>query len=151
MDENDVLCALIGLSGALNNNGKTKNTDMVTAMAIVSSDYETAVEHIHQEKFQISPGCATCMNPCGNTSDADKESLKLDDPDTGNLKKEIYKELKIIAQNFLNKKEKDDKNPEIELPEVFYRGISYIGYDVSAVSYEKLLKEIIDVKTGNSY
>ncbi len=142
MDETDVLCALIGLSGALNNNEKTENTDNVSAGAIVSRDYDMSVKRVHAEKFKISPGCATCVNPCGNTSDADRKTLNFDDPDTGNLKKEIYDELKIIAQNFLNKKEKDDKNHEIELPEVFYRGISYIGYDVSRASYEKLLKEI---------
>ncbi len=66
-----ILSALIGLCGAVSNNGKTENTDRLVLDAILSKEPKDAVRRIHEEKYRISPDCASCPAPCGNTSDGD--------------------------------------------------------------------------------
>ena len=70
-----IISALIGLVGAVSNNGKTEQTDRVIREAFLclkdAGSEEEMVQKIHAEKFIIAPDCATCLNPCGNTSDYD--------------------------------------------------------------------------------
>ena len=63
----EILSALIGLAGAINNNGKTSDTDAIVRKALLSPGV-SVVEEIHREKYRISPNCETCPSPCGNTS-----------------------------------------------------------------------------------
>ena len=46
-----ILSALIGLCGAVSNNGKTENTDRLVLEAILSKEPEDAVRRIHEEKY----------------------------------------------------------------------------------------------------
>ena len=75
MQGDSIISALIGLVGAVSNNGKTEQTDSVIREAFLclkdADSEEEMVQKIHAEKFIIAPDCATCLNPCGNTSDYD--------------------------------------------------------------------------------
>lgn len=75
MQGDRIISALIGLVGAVSNNGKTERTDSVVREAFLrltdGDSEEETVQKIHAEKFAIAPDCATCLNPCGNTSDCD--------------------------------------------------------------------------------
>ena len=75
MQGDSIISALIGLVGAVSNNGKTEQTDSVIREAFLcltdAGSEEEMVQKIHAEKFIIAPDCATCLNPCGNTSDYD--------------------------------------------------------------------------------
>lgn len=75
MQGDSIISALIGLVGAVSNNGKTEQTDRVIREAFLcltdAGSEEEMVQKIHAEKFIIAPDCATCLNPCGNTSDYD--------------------------------------------------------------------------------
>lgn len=75
MQGDRIISALIGLVGAMSNNGKTERTDSVVREAFLrltdGDSEEETVQKIHAEKFAIAPDCATCLNPCGNTSDCD--------------------------------------------------------------------------------
>lgn len=80
MQGEKVISALIGLTGAVANNGKTEHTDQVVREAVLqlsdSSREAELVEKIHTEKHRIAPDCATCTHPCGNTSDYEIEKLR---------------------------------------------------------------------------
>ncbi len=75
MQGDSIISALIGLVGAVSNNGKTEQTDSVIREAFLclkdADSEEEMVQKIHAEKFAIAPDCANCLNPCGNTSDYD--------------------------------------------------------------------------------
>lgn len=128
-----ILSALIGLTGAIGNNSKTKNTDKVVKAAILATDPENWVEELHKEKFTISPNCRTCKSPCGNTSDYELEKFDQWTSRQSQLKEQIMDELQRIAKIIDEGK---------ELPDVIYRAISYIGYDLQEDTYLKLLEEM---------
>lgn len=127
------LSALIGLCGAVGNNGKTENTDAIVREALFCAEDFDLRSKIQQEKFEISPNCATCTFPCGNTSDFPMEAFDLWDENQCLLKEEIYKEILRIMKTV---------QPDGVLPDVIYKAISYIGYDLSESSHRKLLEEL---------
>ena len=75
MTGDKVISALIGLVGAVSNNGRTEQTDEVIREAFLHlrepDRDEDMVRQIHAAKNVIAPDCAVCKNPCGNTSDYD--------------------------------------------------------------------------------
>jgi hypothetical protein len=75
MNNKRILSALIGLAGAVGNNGKTEHTDAIVRAALLAVDSDAQIELIHREKYAISPNCETCQFPCGNTSDYDMEKF----------------------------------------------------------------------------
>lgn len=123
--------ALIGLVGAVGNNGKTNDTDAVIRKAILLSEVNSkscpedndVVEMIHKEKYAISPNCQNCKTPCGNTSDG---------------KIVITKEKQLLIETLIEY----CKNTNGELPNCVYKAISYLGYDLEAKSYLKVIDEI---------
>ena len=50
MKQEEVLGALIGLTGAISNNGKTADTDRIVAEALTGDDYEKSIRELHEEK-----------------------------------------------------------------------------------------------------
>ena len=77
-----VLCALMGLEGASRTGVKTERTDTVRLRALAFHDgprtaeeAEALTEAIHRERNAVSPDCASCLNPCGNTSDFPAEDM----------------------------------------------------------------------------
>lgn len=126
-----VFSSLIGLVGAINNNGKTPSSDAVIKKALLSEADDVCIEEIHQEKFRVSPNCASCQSPCGNTSDYPMENFRKWSDEQKILKEQIADEILRIAEN-----------TDSELPDIVLKGIAYMGYDLEAESYKKLLKEM---------
>lgn len=124
------LGALIGLVGAVNNNGKTAKTDAVVRTALLADDSDQIVDMVHEEKFVISPNCRTCAMPCGNTSDSEID-LNTGSDEVTDIKRRLLEEIRRLA-----------KTDSDALPDVVYKAISYLGYDLRKESYEELLAEI---------
>ncbi len=140
MDEKDripgenILSALIGLVGAVANNGRTEQTDRVIREAVMGMNEEEREEEILQRIYEvknnIAPDCAVCKNPCGNTSDYDMTQFYEGD------KKILIEKKKLIGviRNRLKISEK--------ISDDIYRGIAYIGYQLEPDEYQRLRKEL---------
>lgn len=125
------LSALIGLEGAESNNGKTEATDAIVRQALLHMYKEDWSEPIRQEKFRIAPSCATCSAPCGNTSDYPMEKYETWSEERRSIVEQVLGELVQIAEV-----------EEDSLPEIVYRAIAYIGYDLELDSYRRLLEDM---------
>ena len=128
-----VLSALIGLCGAVSNNGKTENTDRVVLEAILSQEPENAVQRIHEEKYRISPDCASCPTPCGNTSDGDLSRWNEAPESVRKRKEEVMASLERMAFAMAESRAKATVEnlcgtQELTVPDVVYRAISWLGY-----------------------
>lgn len=125
------LSALIGLVGAESNNGKTEDTDAIVRQALLRMHEEDWSQRIREEKFRIAPNCATCSAPCGNTSDYPMEKFESWSADQRAIREQVIRELQRIAAV-----ESDS------LPEIVYRAIAYIGYDLEEEAYQRLLEDM---------
>ena len=125
------LSALIGLVGAESNNGKTEDTDSIVRQALLRMHEEDLSQRIREEKFRIAPNCATCSAPCGNTSDYPMEKFESWSADQRAIREQVIRELQRIAAV-----END------ALPEIVYRAIAYIGYDLEIDAYQRLLEDM---------
>ena len=132
-----IISALIGLVGAVSNNGKSKQTDQVIREAFFnltdSNMEEETVRKIHEEKFHIAPDCATCQNPCGNTSDYDMTQYYAAGAETINAKQQLVQAIRNRLMSSM---------PTSDLPESVYRGIAYLGYELEPEAYEKIAQEL---------
>lgn len=140
MDDKKILSALIGLAGAMSNNGRTDTTDEAVMDALISeksdnTDIENAIEKIHNEKNKISPNCASCMNPCGNTSDYDMSHWNESVPEILRAKEHAWSELKRVVLEKSNEGKRT-------LPDVAYKMIVYLGYDMEPAEYSNLMEEL---------
>jgi hydroxylamine reductase len=136
LNEEPIFGALVGLAGAVTQNGKTEATDAVVRRALTAApgeaaEMQTLIAQIHAEKFRISPNCATCAQPCGNTSDYDMRRLDSAAADVKEHKRAILAELKALAARTVG-----------ALPDCVYRALCYLGYDLAAASYQELLEEL---------
>lgn len=130
-----IISALIGLVGAVSNNGKTEQTDRVIREAFLclkdAGSEEEMVQKIHAEKFSIAPDCATCLNPCGNTSDYDMTQFYAADANVIAAKRDmietICKKMGLLEH----------------VPEDVYQGIAYLGYDLEPEAYVQIQQKII--------
>ena len=125
------LSALIGLVGAESNNGKAEDTDAIVRQALLRMHEEDWSQRIREEKFRIAPNCATCSAPCGNTSDYPMERFESWSADQRAIREQVIRELQRIAAV-----END------ALPEIVYRAIAYIGYDLEEDAYQRLLEDM---------
>lgn len=114
--------ALIGLSKTVDSNPKTENTD-----TIIQSSLKKIKEHhvtqedidlVHQEKDIISPGCKTCMHPCGNTDDYDMDLIN-------DKKREL---MSLI--------------PSLNDMDLIYRSLCYLGFDIDDSYIQDLIHQI---------
>lgn len=140
MDNRNIISALIGLTGAISNNGKSENTDSIIIEALLSKDSDSIMEKLRKEKYAISPDCENCKTPCGNTSDYDMDKYDMQPGEIKKIKEDIISELKRIAEFYKNKE---------ELPEICIKAISHLGYELKIESYRNLMEELKDVKTNN--
>ena len=135
MQGDSIISALIGLVGAVSNNGKTEQTDRVIREAFLclkdAGSEEEIVQKIHAEKFIIAPDCATCLNPCGNTSDYDMTQFYAADAKIIAAKRDM---IETIC-----KKIRMSEN----VPEDVYQGIAYLGYDLEPEAYVQIQQKII--------
>ena len=143
--EKRITSVLIGLAGARCNGVPTKNTDplLIKALAFESSsdsdpEIEKIIEEIRAEKNIISPSCASCASPCGNTSDYDMSRLEGVSEEIRGIKEEIMTELHRIAKEVEELYDKD-----IEL---LYKSLSYISYDLEKEPLQSLLNELKKIK-----
>ncbi len=134
MQGDRIISALIGLVGAVSNNGKTKQTDSVIREAFLrltdAGSGEATVEKIHTEKFIIAPDCAICRNPCGNTSDYDMTQFYGADAKVIAAKRDL---IEAIRQKLSSSE---------TVPEAVYQGIAYLGYDLEPEAYAQIQSEI---------
>ncbi len=134
MQGDRIISALIGLVGAVSNNGKTKQTDNVILEAFLhltdADSEEETVEKIHTEKFTIAPDCATCLNPCGNTSDYDMTKFYGTDAKTIAAKRNL---IEAIRQKLSSQE---------NVPEAVYQGIAYLGYNLEPEAYAQIQEKI---------
>jgi len=117
--------------GAVSNHGKSESTDQIIRAALLNGTDASPVDSLHREKFSIAPNCASCKAPCGNTSDYPLEAFAKWSGEEKALKEQVAEELRRIAGQ-----------AETELPDIVYRGIAYLGYDLKADSYRRLLEEL---------
>lgn len=135
MQGDSIISALIGLVGAVSNNGKTEQTDRVIREAFLclkdAGSEEEIVQKIHAEKFIIAPDCATCLNPCGNTSDYDMTQFYAADAKIIAAKRDmietICKKMGLLEH----------------VPKDVYQGIAYLGYDLEPEAYVQIQQKII--------
>lgn len=150
LTEYKIISVLIGLIRACDSNPKTENTDRLVIKALAFplfcvSDVCTSddiIAEIRAEKNIISPGCATCAAPCGNTSDYDMSNVFDASNEIRNTKLSVLSELQTAAayiyQNEISLSEND-----IEL---FYKALAYFSYDMEKEAYISLLEEIQELK-----
>ena len=150
MKDEKIISALIGLVGAINNNGKTQNTDKVIANSLLFIEQNPSctleqIEHqakeITQEKFRISPDCETCKAPCGNTSDYDMQRFYEASPEVQRIKLEMIQTCKELVRKYSDEE-------KTELPEIVYKALAYLGFDMQPASYEKLIEEMNENKNN---
>lgn len=134
-----IISALTGLVGAVSNNGKTDNTDKVIRAALIAirdcDDEDSVVDMIHREKYTIAPDCATCLNPCGNTSDYDIAKLH-SEPEN----------VRISKQKLVNALCDNIAAEDGGLSDDVYRGIAYLGYELAPESYAEIIEKITGKK-----
>ena len=137
---------MIGLVGAVSNNGKTENTDRVVAEALAAEDSEETLQRIHEEKFRIAPDCATCLTPCGNTSDFDMDRFDAGSEKIISLKQELIHTLQeyVLQTNALQTGVLQDcsSSNSFELSDTVYQSIAYLGYDMEEDAYRELIDEL---------
>ena len=108
MQGEQMISALIGLVGAVSNNGRTEHTDGVIRRAFLQirngGSEQEIVEAVHREKFAISPDCAICKNPCGNTSDYDMARFHEASESIQNRKLELIKSIGAYLESVQEEK-----------------------------------------------
>lgn len=134
MTGDKVISALIGLVGAVSNNGRTKQTDEVIREAFLhlreTDREEEMVKQIHEVKNVIAPDCAVCKNPCGNTSDYDMTQFYAADEKVIAAKQELIETICGVMEE------------SGEITDSVYRGIAYLGYPVQPEECEELQQDI---------
>ncbi|MFR2148062.1 MAG: hypothetical protein ACLS5C_06700 [Waltera sp.] len=134
MQGDSIISALIGLVGAVSNNGKTEQTDSVIREAFLcltdADSEEEMVQKIHAEKFIIAPDCATCLNPCGNTSDYDMAQFYAADVKVISAKRDL---IETVCKSWVRSK----------MSRRCLSGIAYLGYDLEPEAYTQIQQKIM--------
>ena len=138
MQGDKIISALIGLVGAVSNNGKTDKTDLIVRDSFLQlkdcqneEDIEKVVHRIHEEKYAIAPDCRTCLNPCGNTSDYDLSKFYDADEYIRSIKE------RLIETIYTNLSLTDT------VSELIYKGIAYVGFELGEESYNKIICNLL--------
>ena len=131
--EDRIISALVGLVGACGSNPKTENTDSVLMSALSAQPGDAAaLAAIYAEKNAVSPGCATCAMPCGNTSDYDMGRIYAAPAEIRDLKLRIIARLRQTARNIGSGADCG----------IFYKALTYISLDLPESELQRLLEEI---------
>lgn len=141
MPEDKIISALIGLIRACDNNPETPNTAAIVlcALAFQGDDdraVQETVETIRKEKFAVSPGCATCAMPCGNTSDYDMARIYNAEENIKKLKLDIIARLRKAARSM------DPARLSPEGRETVFKALSYISFDLGEETLRALCDEV---------
>ncbi len=149
MREDKIISALIGLVGACSNNPKTDGTDRLVIKALAfpllypgydDKALREIVDDIHAEKNLVAPGCAACTAPCGNTSDYDMRRIYEADDVVREAKLQILEEIRKLAA-YVWRRQIPGKIACTDYS-LFYKALSYVGYDMDAAGLLALLGEV---------
>ena len=152
-----IFSSLVGLAGACNNNSKTNLTDQIVIEALSfplrfpdapPEEMEAVKQKVLQEKFRISPTCATCEHPCGNTSDYDLTKLTTAPKEEQEKKRQVLLNIQRIAlslqNNFFTEAGKKELDSSAQEKLAFlYKGIAYLSYELSENSLNQLVADSI--------
>ena len=133
--QKQVLGAAIGLSKASLNNPFSEYTTKLLCESLfyVEKNTEDKLEKLlvalHAEKNMVSPDCARCPNPCGNTDDYDFALMENEDTDKRTAKLDLLSQLYILAEKVLNRPEFNYGDSEFAT--LLLNSYSVIGYEVS--------------------
>lgn len=149
MGEDRIMSVLVGLAGACSNNPKTPDTDDLILKALAfpvlypEADEESlarVIDRLYAEKNVISPGCAECAFPCGNTSDYDMDRIYGAGDEIREAKLQIISRLQNLAAYVCRCRE---QGQDMEMDAGFlYKAICYIGLDLEKEPLQELLEEI---------
>lgn len=158
MEDNKIISALIGLVGACNNNPKSNNTDSIVVKALAlpltrsEADTETLqslVGEIYAEKYTVSPSCAACQTPCGNTADYDMNRIYEAEADIRDLKLKMILALEKLAADLYSRQKSASLSEESM--EIFYKVLAYISFDMerdSLLAFWNEVQETIEKVRG---
>lgn len=151
--QDELTGALIGLARACANNEKTENTDRIvleglfTTVTNVNFNNDTLHEmigRVHAEKAVISPGCAACGAPCGQTDDYPMQELWEAEADIRSLKSLILFGIRGMAAYAYHAMVLGYTDASVN--EFFYRALFVLGLDWEM---EKLLPVVLQVGEVN--
>ena len=136
-----ILSALMGLVGACSNSG-TRNL-LIQALSFPANHPDAAaaegmVKRIQAEKYRISPNCATCTAPCGNTSDYDTNLLYQAEEPLRSLRFALLDELQAVASALCRSACPPEKVPPLDF---FLRALMWIRLDLEPEYLQELLEE----------
>jgi hydroxylamine reductase len=140
--------ALIGLAKACGNTPGDAQTDrlivegLFTTLTNVSFDNTTIsqlIQRVHREKDRLSPACASCSDPCGNSTDYDLARIWNADEDIQSLKSLILFGIRGMAAYAYHGMVLDYANPEVNA--FFYRALTALSEDLST---EQLLPIVLE-------
>lgn len=145
-----VLGGLTGLLRACENNPKTENTDRVVVETLAACAGEGKVSpeicagllgKIQEEKDAVSPGCATCACPCGNTAPYDMG--RIEGTAAASVKWQLLDSVCRMAQA-VQEGGLSGQGAERSL-ELFYRALPMVSYELEEDAYLQLLAEAEDI------
>ena len=151
LQEEHIISTLIGLVGACETNPKTSNTDTLIIKALVFPfmEYKTLdektllsqeiINEIYIEKNKISPNCAQCSSPCGNTSDYDMQRIYKAKEPIRKLKLQLLSELQNLALH-LYQHPNQITTSESEIL-FLYKALSFLGCDREEEAFIQILEE----------
>ena len=160
MNNEKIISALVGLAGAVQNGKKSDETDDVVINALArrvamfdKAEEDEAAEKVRSEKFKVSPNCATCLSPCGNTSDYDFARFYGEPENIQKVKTQMFDELTQLAVNLSTVRSKGGKAPGLvdakipgcdfdEAMKTIYKAIACFSYCLKEESYIQLTEEI---------
>lgn len=143
-----LLGALIGLARACENNPKTENTDgvVVEILAACAGQKEISegtfaglLDKIQEEKDTVSPGCASCACPCGNTAAYDMSRIGETGPDA--VKWRLIDGICRLACSM-----KKEAAPHKTALGLFYRVLPMVSYELEEEDYLSLMSELEGIR-----
>ncbi len=138
--QKQLIGALIGLSRTSFSNPKSENTDALVLRALAcvrtadDTELTSQIRNIAEEKNVISPGCASCQNPCGNTDDYDMNRILQAEDDVRQEKCRLLSSLLTLAER-MNGSTSDEKAVLF-----VFRALSVLSWDWEA----ELLQPVAD-------
>lgn len=152
MREDRIISALVGLVGACESNLKTADTDSVVIKALAfpleypehdDRTTQEVIDEIYREKYTISPSCAECTAPCGNTSDYDMRRIYKAEKTVQDVKLQLLDRLQELAA-YVWDCQKSGRDADVDF-NLIYKAISYVSYDLDAAEFFRLLDELEDL------
>ncbi len=145
--------ALIGLAKACESNPKTEDTARIiieglfTTITNVNFNQETLISminRVHEEKDRISPGCAVCVERCGNTDDYEMNEIWNGDEDIRSLKSLILFGTRGMAAYAYHARMLGYVDPEVDA--FFFKAMAVLGYEMEM---QDLLPVVLEVGEVN--